>query len=130
MITTTYDPEQWQLVPVKLSLEMAEACMAAMDRGYSFEYISNGYKAALAAAPQHESQWQDISTLSKGEMFIWAVPKGKGKWSLGLGYWNVSGGWSDAYASQSPPRDATHWMPLPQHPDTGETTSSESNSPT
>ena len=61
------------------------------------------------------SEWQPIETAPKNEMFIWAAPKGKGRWSLGLAYRNVSGGWSDAYGSDAPER-ATHWMPLPEPP--------------
>jgi hypothetical protein len=53
-------------------------------------------------------------------MFIWAVPRGKGKWSLGLAYWTVSGNWRDAYATPGVPEQATHWMPLPEPPRTDE----------
>ena len=51
----------------------------------------------------------------KAEMFIWARPKPGGGWSLGLAYWNVSGGWSDAYGA--PAQDATHWKPIGDPPD-------------
>lgn len=60
------------------------------------------------------SEWQLIKTAPKNEMFIWARPKGEGKWALGLAYWNVSGTWSDAYGA--PPSEATHWYPLPSPP--------------
>lgn len=66
------------------------------------------------------SEWQPIETAPTDEMFIWAAPKGDGKWGLGLAYRNVSGGWSDAYGSQSAPRSATHWMPIPPPPSGGE----------
>jgi hypothetical protein len=62
------------------------------------------------------SEWQPIATAPHGEMFIWAAPKGRDKWSLGLAYRNVSGGWSDAYGDPGPPLKATHWMPLPPPP--------------
>lgn len=48
------------------------------------------------------------------EMFIWARPKGEGKWGLGLAYRNVSGGWSDAYGA--PTTDATHWKRIGDPP--------------
>lgn len=60
-------------------------------------------------------EWQPIETAPRDEMFIWARPKVRGKWGLGLAYRNVSGGWSDAYGA--PTHDATHWMPLPAPPD-------------
>ena len=59
--------------------------------------------------------WQPIETAPKNEMFIWATPKGEGKWSLGLAYRNVSGGWSDAYGGDAP-RHATRWHRLPAPP--------------
>lgn len=64
-----------------------------------------------------DKQWRHIKTdpPAKGEMFIWARPKGGGKWALGLAYWNVSGSWSDAYGAS--PKEATHWMPLPAPPE-------------
>lgn len=61
------------------------------------------------------SGWRPIETAPKDEMFIWAAPNGKGKWSLGLAYRNVSGGWSDAYGGDAPKR-ATRWTPLPEPP--------------
>jgi hypothetical protein len=58
--------------------------------------------------------WQDIASAPTNEMFIWARPKGGGKWGLGLAYRNVSGGWSDAYGA--PAADATKWHALPEPP--------------
>jgi hypothetical protein len=59
--------------------------------------------------------WQPIKTAPKNEMFIWAYRR-DGRWSIGLAYRNVSGGWSDAYGDLGPPQHATHWMPLPAPP--------------
>jgi hypothetical protein len=53
----------------------------------------------------------------KGEMFIWSKPKVGGGWSVGLAYWNVSGGWSDAYGSPHAFGEATHWHAMPEPPD-------------
>lgn len=73
----------------------------------------------LAPSPLRQEQegWRTIEREPppKDEMFIWAAPKGDGKYSLGLAYHNVSGGWSDAYGNDAPDR-ATHWMPLPATP--------------
>lgn len=73
--------------------------------------MTNGTKEKVAFI----AFWEPIETAPKDEMFIWAAPKGDGKWSLGLAYRNVSGGWSDAYGSDAPVR-ATHWMLLPNPP--------------
>jgi hypothetical protein len=62
------------------------------------------------------SEWKPIKTAPKDEMFIWARPKGDGKWGIGLAYRNVSGGWSDAYGDGSVPSSATHWHRLPSPP--------------
>jgi hypothetical protein len=67
-----------------------------------------------AAEAKGAREWQDISTAPKGEMFIWAKPFGPGKWSIGLAYRNVSGGWSDSYGAST--IGATHWLPLPPPP--------------
>ncbi len=61
------------------------------------------------------SMWQPIETAPKDEMFIWAYRR-EGKWSIGLAYRNVSGGWSDAYGDPSAPKYATHWHPMPEPP--------------
>ena len=63
--------------------------------------------------------WQPIKTAPKDQMFIWAKPRGNGKWSLGLAYWTVSGYSRDAYGAPEQ-EEATHWMPLPPPPSTGE----------
>ena len=47
MITTTYDPEQWQLVPRSSTFEMDRELVWGGDSG------EEKWKAALAAAPQH-----------------------------------------------------------------------------
>lgn len=62
------------------------------------------------------SGWRPIDTAPTDEMFIWAAPNGPGKWSVGLAYRNVSGGWSDAYGNSEAPRKATLWAPLPEPP--------------
>ena len=58
-----------------------------------------------------ERAWKPIETAPKDEMFVWAY-RLDGEWRLGLAYRNVSGVWSDAYASDAP-RHATNWAPLP-----------------
>jgi len=51
----------------------------------------------------------------RGQMFIWAYWDDiKQTWASGLGYWNVSGGWSDAYGR--PPRQADWFHPMPEPP--------------
>ena len=69
------------------------------------------WQAAVAAC---EEQWQPIEAAPKGEMFQWGYWK-RGKFCTGLAYWNVSGGWSDAYGHPAPGR-ATHFRILPGPP--------------
>lgn len=57
---------------------------------------------------------KDVESL-RGDMFIWARKKRDNTWALGLGYWNVSGGWSDAYGSETS-RFATRFHPMPEPP--------------
>jgi hypothetical protein len=61
-----------------------------------------------------KQDWQEFAENPppRDEMFIWARPKVGGGWSLGLAYWNVSGGWSDAYGSPHAFGEATHWKPI------------------
>lgn len=118
MITKTYDPEQWQLVPVRPSDAMI-AGMETLDWTDSDVRANcfNMWQTALAAAPQHESQWQDISTAPRGGRIL--------VWSPDIGQCVASAGWdtetpddirwgvaNDIYV------EPTLWMPLPQHPDT------------
>lgn len=58
--------------------------------------------------------WTDSPEPFRGEMFIWAARKDDGGWGIGLGYWNVSGGWSDAYGAST--RGATRFHPMPESP--------------
>ena len=44
--TVTYDPEQWQLVPKRATVEMLEEMMFATT-------YDNAWSQALASAPQH-----------------------------------------------------------------------------
>ena len=73
-----------------------------------------------SAAPQHESQWQDISTapkdgthisikLTDGSVLQNVIPQSDGDY-----WWN---GVSELFISEL---KVTHWTPLPQHPDTPE----------
>ena len=64
MITTTYDPEQWQLVPRSSTLEMDRELVWGGDSG------EEKWAAALATAPQHESQWQPIETALMNSMLF------------------------------------------------------------
>lgn len=66
---------------------------------------------AMLGCPMLGGGWVD--TPPKGEMFIWARPKYDGKWNLGLGYWNVSGGWCDAYNGITEGAIRFHPMPAP-----------------
>jgi hypothetical protein len=69
---------------------------------------------AVAPIPLHDG-WQPIETAPRDRMFIWAYQR-EGKWSVGVAYRNVSGGWSDAYGNLGPPKYATHWAPMPTPP--------------
>jgi len=71
-------------------------------------------RAKEASELRAERAWKPIETAPKDEMFIWAY-RLDGEWRLGLAYRNVSGRWSDAYASDAP-RHVTHWAPLPSSP--------------
>jgi hypothetical protein len=62
-------------------------------------------------------EWRPIETAPKDMMFIWACPKGDGKFGIGLAYQNVSGGWSDAYGDRVAPCEATLWATLPPAPE-------------
>lgn len=65
----------------------------------------------------NETRWNPIKTAPKDEMFIWAYwSKRLEKWSVGLAYQNVSGGWSDAYGNREAPEKATHWAAMPKPP--------------
>lgn len=62
-----------------------------------------------------KTEWQDISSAPRDEMFIYALPnKERGGFKIGLAYNNVSGGKSCAYGSDI--SGATHWLPLPTPP--------------
>ena len=123
MITKTYDPEQWQLVPKVATDEMLRFicnCDITIPPDSTFNEV---YDYFLAAAPQHESQWQPIETaprdgtgisikLTDGSVLQNVIPQSDGD------YW-----WNGVQELFIPEFKVTHWMPLPQHPDTGETTS-------
>ena len=91
--TVTYDPEQWQLVPKRATVEMLEEMMFATT-------YDNAWSQALASAPQHP----DTIKVPR--------PEGHDSWSIEIKTAFGGGGGGGSY------------------PDTGETTSSESNSPT
>jgi hypothetical protein len=81
----------------------------AMEQfNFGKERAVDAMRAALA------NPWKRIreEPPSKGEMFVWAYQRTGGKWAIGLGYWNVSGGWSDAYGDRTAPSEATHWAPM------------------
>ena len=58
--------------------------------------------------------WTDSPEPFRGEMSIWASRNDRGGWSIGLGYWNVSGGWSDCYGAST--QRATRFHPMPESP--------------
>lgn len=99
------DGERWHQV----------ICQSCGCRGC--EYPDDKAKAAQFWN-RRPAAWQPISTAPKDKMFIWVAPNGPDKWSLGLAYRNVSGGWSDAYGSDAPAK-ATLWAPLPEPPNPG-----------
>ena len=118
MITTTYDPEQWQLVPRSSTLEMDRELVWGGDSG------EEKWTAALATAPQHESQWQPIETAPKDCNIIlfgrwWSDEQGWMKEPV-IGRWNqkTDGRWEFANAGGWWGIRPTVWTPLPQHPDT------------
>lgn len=133
MITTTYDPEQWQLVPKCADAKMVIAGRSA-DRAWQElpdgpDGLSFIYQHMIAAAPQHESQWQPIETAPKDCNIIlfgrwWSDEQGWMKEPV-IGRWNqkTDGRWEFANAGGWWGIRPTVWTPLPQHPDTGETTS-------
>lgn len=50
-------------------------------------------------------------------MFIWAYwSSSKNQWNTGLGYRNVSGGWSDAYSHFVPRNRTIYFHPMPEPP--------------
>ena len=169
MITKTYDPEQWQLVPKVATDEMLRFicncditippdstfnevydyflaaapqhpepseplnCPDCSNQGWyavgcagDFEQVqcqfcytepNSVFNRTQQAAPQHESQWQDISTAPRGGRIL--------VWSPDIGQCVASAGWdtetpddirwgvaNDIYV------EPTLWMPLPQHPNT------------
>ena len=123
--TVTYDPEQWQLVPVRPSDAMI-AGMETLDWTDSDVRANcfNMWQTALAAAPQHESQWQPIETAPKDCNIIlfgrwWSDEQGWMKEPV-IGRWNqkTDGRWEFANAGGWWGIRPTVWTPLPQHPDT------------
>lgn len=60
------------------------------------------------------ADWFTFDAPLPNDMFVWAAPKGDGKWNLGLGYRTVSGGWADAYGGNT--SRATRWTYLPAPP--------------
>ena len=110
-VTATYDPEQWQHVPRSSTLQMDRELVWGGDSG------EEKWTAALATAPQHESQWQPIETAPRyGRILVWSPDIGQCVASAG---WDTEtpddirwGIVNDIYV------EPTLWMPLPQHPNT------------
>jgi hypothetical protein len=50
------------------------------------------------------------------DMIIWGYEREPGKWSIGLAYPNVVGGWSDGGGFQFDWTRATHWARMPEPP--------------
>jgi hypothetical protein len=78
----------------------------------AWSMVMEDARAAIAAMPG----WMPIESAPRDQMFIWAYRR-DGKWSVGLAYRNVSGGWSDAYGHSDAPQYATHWRPLQAPPE-------------
>ena len=118
MITTTYDPEQWQLVPKVMTGGML------FRFGETTKPYGERWRNTLAIAPQHESQWQPIETAPKDCNIIlfgrwWSDEQGWMKEPV-IGRWNqkTDGRWEFANAGGWWGIRPTVWTPLPQHPDT------------
>ena len=126
MITKTYDPEQWQLVPKVATDEMLRFicnCDITIPPDSTFNEV---YDYFLAAAPQHESQWQPIETAPKDCNIIlfgrwWSDEQGWMKEPV-IGRWNqkTDGRWEFANAGGWWGIRPTVWTPLPQHPEPSE----------
>ena len=118
MITTTYDPEQWQLVPKVMTGGML------FRFGETTKPYGERWRNTLAIAPQHESQWQPIETAPKDCNIIlfgrwWSDEQGWMKEPV-IGRWNqkTDGRWEFANAGGWWGIRPTVWTPLPQHPNT------------
>lgn len=62
--------------------------------------------------------WLPVSELKDhSEPIVYARPKGRGKWSVGIAYWTVSQKWSPEMESQLAPHGFTHFMRLPHPPE-------------
>jgi hypothetical protein len=110
-------PFQIDLARRRLSARIGEAGAEVLRNNAEARRIFDCAVLTLAeaiAATYQPGKW--LKEPPKGEMFVWARPNGCDKWDLGLGYWNVSGGWSDAYGA--PPR-ATRFHALPAPPTGG-----------
>lgn len=47
------------------------------------------------------------------EPVVYAVPKGNGRYGVGIAYWTVSEQWNPEIESVRAPQGFTLWMPLP-----------------
>ena len=120
MITKTYDPEQWQLVPKVMTGGML------FRFGETTKPYGERWRNTLAIAPQHESQWQPIETAPKDCNIIlfgrwWSDEQGWMKEPV-IGRWNqkTDGRWEFANAGGWWGIRPTVWTPLPQHPEPSE----------
>lgn len=122
-VTAIYDPEQWQLVPKVATVEMLFAGGNNRESGKDYEAYRPSecdaiYRDMLAVAPQHESQWQDISTAPKdADTPILGLSK-QGSMYV-ICYDDIfSAPWRVLNHEGFNEGAFTRWTPLPQHPDT------------
>ena len=114
-------PVGWQLVPKITTFEMDRELVWGGDSG------EEKWKAALAVAPQNESQWQPIETAPRDGKLILAHNSIMGVTCI-VG-WDKGREDDEPHWSDVPNRNQaesfwfngnyfSHWMPLPQRPDT------------
>lgn len=105
IITTTFDSEHWQVVPVELDARMLDAAFYAHSCFSTDSQIDDLWKALRAAAPPAPSAWLPLESAPKdGTKFIvYGHPFGfRSIW--------ITSGTKDLDI-------AIRWMPLPQPPE-------------
>lgn len=129
LITQTYDADVYQLVPKVATNAMFEALLERAPTGdddnpeWLLMDFRNDYVAMLAAAPQPEtiSPWRGIESAPKDGTPFYLTGFNYGNPSAGrwydFGYMNRKGA-IHSTINEAVLGFATHWMPLPQSPET------------
>ncbi len=67
---------------------------------------------------QRMSDWIDVKDQvpDKKEPILYARPKARGKWSIGVAYWTASGKWNPELNSAFAPKGFTHWKAVGEPP--------------